>query len=107
MTRGRRRRVDEIPEEQAAVAGANIRVLRQRNRWSRAQVGDLMGWPSTSTVCAAEGRRDSRQRGFTAGEVQRLAGIFGVPARQLAARCANCEGNPPPGFACLTCGACR
>ena len=27
--RGRRRRVDEIPEDQAAVAGANIRVLRQ------------------------------------------------------------------------------
>jgi hypothetical protein len=57
-----------------------------------------MGWPSTSTVCAAEGRRNSRQRGFTAGKVQRLAGIFGVPARELTTRCTNCEGNPPAGL---------
>ncbi len=79
--------------------GANIRVLRQRKGWSQAQVAELMGWPSNSTVCAAEGRRGSRRRGFTAEEVERLADIFGVPARQLTTRCANCEGNPPAGFA--------
>ncbi len=108
MTPGRRRRVDEIPAGQSAVAGANIRVLRQRKGWSQAQVGELMGWPGNSTVCAAEGRRGSRQRGFTAGEAGRLAGIVGVPAAQLTTRCANCEGNPPAGFACLACGArCR
>ena len=76
--RGRRRRVDEIPAEQSAVVGANIRVLRLRNGWTQAQLGELMGWPTNSTVCAAEGRRDGRQRGFTAEEVERLAGIFGV-----------------------------
>jgi hypothetical protein len=64
-----------------------------------------MGWMSGSTVCAAEGRRDGRQRSFTTDEVQRLAGIFGVKPWQLTTRCANCEGHPPPGFACLTCGA--
>lgn len=105
MTPGRRRRVDEIPQEQSAVAGANIRVLRQRRGWSQAQVAELMGWPSNSTVCAAEGRRSSRQRGFTPAEVEQLAGIFGVPASELTTRCANCEGNPPAGFACLACGA--
>ncbi len=105
MTRGRRRRVDEIPAGQSVVAGANIRVLRQRKGWSQAAVGELMGWPSKSTVCAAEGRRGRRQRGFTAGEIERLAGIFGVPASHLTTQCANCEGNPPAGFACLTCGA--
>ena len=65
-----------------------------------------MGWPTTSTVCAAEGRRDGRQRGFTAEEVEQLATIFGAPPSQLTTQCANCAGHPPAGFACLTCGAC-
>jgi hypothetical protein len=37
-----------------------------------------MGWRSNSTVCAAEGRRSGRQRGFTPDEVQRLADISGI-----------------------------
>jgi hypothetical protein len=78
--------------------GANIRFLRQRKGWSQAQLGD-------PTVCAAEGRRGGRQRGLTADEVQRLGVIFGVPPRKLTTRCANCDGYPPAGFACLTCEA--
>ncbi len=105
MTQGRRRRVDEISVEQVAVVGANIRTLRLRKGWTQAELGELMGWPTAATVCAAEGHRDGRQRGFTAGEVERLAGIFGVPAWQLTTRCANCGGVPPTGFACLTCEA--
>ena len=102
---GRCRRVDEIPPDQAAVVGANIRVLRQQHGWNQAKLGELMGWPSNSTVCAAEGRRNGRQRGFTTQEVERLAAIFGVSPSQLTTRCANCGGHPPAGFACLTCGA--
>ena len=64
-----------------------------------------MGWPNASTVCAAEGRRNGRQRGFTAGKVRQLAAIFGVSFGQLTAQCANCGGHPPAGFACLACGA--
>jgi len=64
-----------------------------------------MGWSSNSTVCAAESRRNGRQRGFTTQEVERLAAIFGVSLSQLTTRCANCGGDPPAGFACLTCGA--
>ena len=52
-----------------------------------------MGWPAPSTVCAAEGHRDGRQRGFTIDEVQRLAAIFGCKPRQLMTRCANCVGD--------------
>ena len=92
--RGRRRRVDEIPEDQAAVAGANIRVLRQCHGWNQAKAGELMGWPGNSTVCAAEGRRNGRQRGFTTQEPERLAAIFGVSPSQLTTRCANCGGHP-------------
>jgi transcriptional regulator with XRE-family HTH domain len=103
--RGRRREVEVIPREQAAVVGANIRTLRRSKGWTQAQVGELMGWISNSTVCAAEGRRGGRQRNFTTDEVELLAGFFGVETRQLTTRCANCGGHPPTGFACLTCGA--
>jgi transcriptional regulator with XRE-family HTH domain len=102
---GRRHRVDELPATVCVVIGANIRVLRQRSGWTQAQLGELMGWPSNSTVCAAEGRRNGRQRGFTTHEVQRLAATFNVPTRQLIKRCAGCEGHPPVGFACMACGA--
>lgn len=70
-------------------------------------LGELMGWPTTATVCAAERHRGGRQRGFTAAEVTRLAGIFGVSPEHLTTQYANCRGHPPAGFACLTCGACR
>jgi transcriptional regulator with XRE-family HTH domain len=105
MTAGRRRRVDNIPERQTAIVGVNIRTLRQRKGWTQAELGELMGWPNASTVCAAEGRRNGRQRGFTAEEVRQLAAIFDVSCWQLAARCANCGSRPPAGFACLACGA--
>jgi transcriptional regulator with XRE-family HTH domain len=95
----------KIPEEQCAIVGANIRALRHRRGWSQTKLGELMGWPSASTVCAAEGHRGDRQRGITAGEVERLAAIFGVSPSQLTTRCVNCGGRPPAGFACLTCGA--
>jgi transcriptional regulator with XRE-family HTH domain len=67
---GRRRRADNIPKRQAAIIGANIRALRQRKGWSQAKLGELMGWQSASTVCAAEGRRHGRQRGFTTREIE-------------------------------------
>jgi transcriptional regulator with XRE-family HTH domain len=105
MTAGRRRRVDQIPADQCAVIGANIRTLRQRMGWSQAELGEQMSWPSNSTVCAAEGRRNGRQRGFTTDEVERLAAIFGVPVLQLMTWCTSCHGRPPTGFSCLSCGA--
>jgi hypothetical protein len=102
---GRKRRATQMPESESAIVGMNIRVLRQRNGWSQAKLGELMGWPTPSTVCAAEGRRGGRQRGFTTDEVNRLSVIFGVQLGKLTSLCANCEGYPPAGFTCLTCGA--
>ena len=102
---GRESGAQIIPKEQAAIVGANIRALRQRKGWPQNHVGELIGWVSNSTVCAAEGRRNGRQRSFTAYEVERLAGIFGVKTWQLTTRCTTCAGCPPTGFACLTCGA--
>ena len=95
----------KLPKDQCAIAAANIRTLRQRNGWTQATLGQLMGWPATSTACAAEGRRGNRQRAVTRTEIHRLAAIFGIPARQLLTQCATCGGHPPPGYACLACGA--
>jgi transcriptional regulator with XRE-family HTH domain len=95
----------KIPAEQSAIVGVNIRTLRQRKGWTQAKLGELMGWPSASTACAAEGHRDGRQRSFTTEEVEQLAAIFDVPPSKLPMRCANCGGHPPAGFACLACGA--
>jgi transcriptional regulator with XRE-family HTH domain len=95
----------KLPPAQCAIAAANIRVLRQRNGWSQAHLGQLMGWPAASTVCAAEGHRGDRQRRFARWEIEQLAAIFGVPAWQLLTRCATCGGQPPPGYACLACAA--
>ena len=103
--RGRRDVAGTIPQEQCAIVGANIRALRQRSGWTQARLGELMGWPTTATVCAAEGHRSGRQRGFTAGEVMQLAAIFDVSPSRLTTRSANCNSHPPAGFACLACGA--
>ena len=95
----------KLPPTQCAIAAANIRVLRQRNGWTQAQLGQLMGWPAPSTVCAAEGHRGDRQRRFARWEIDQLAAIFGITAAQLLTRCATCSGQPPAGYACLACGA--
>jgi hypothetical protein len=98
-------RAEEIPRTQAAIVGANIRALRHLHGLTQRQLGTLMGWPTVTTVCAAEGRRGGQQRGFTADEVAQLASIFDTTPAQLTSRCAHCDGHPPPGYACLTCGA--
>ena len=36
----------KLPPAECAIAAANIRVLRQRNGWSQAYLGELMGWPA-------------------------------------------------------------
>jgi hypothetical protein len=95
----------KITKEQSAVIGASIRALRQRRGWTQPTLGNMMGWPSASTVCAAEGHRNHRQRHFTTAEAEQLAAIFGVSSAQLMTRCATCGGQPPAGFACLSCGA--
>jgi hypothetical protein len=104
---GLHRRAAELSAPESAIVGANIRALRQRRGWTQSKLGELMGWQTPSTVCAAEGRRGGRQRAFTPDEVRRLGLIFGLPSWKLTTVCAQCDGNPPPGFACLACGASR
>ena len=78
MLAGRLAGWSQVRRSQAAVVGMNIRVLRQQHGWTQAKLGELMGWLSSSTVCAAEGRRNGRQRRFTTRDVERLAAIFSI-----------------------------
>lgn len=63
----------KLPPGPSAIAAANIRALRQRNGWTQARLGHLMGWVAPSTVCAAEGHRGNRQRRFARWEIDQLA----------------------------------
>jgi transcriptional regulator with XRE-family HTH domain len=95
----------ELPRDQRAVIGANIRAMRLERGWTQRQLGELMGWSSASAVCRVESNRGGRQRSLTVDELGRLAAVFNVNAQQLKVRCVTCRGRPPAGFACLTCGA--
>lgn len=44
----RRRRVDEVPEEQSVVVGTSIRALRLRRGWTQGKLDALMGWLKVS-----------------------------------------------------------
>jgi hypothetical protein len=48
-----------LAHDQSAVAAANIRALRQRNGWTQAHLGQLMGRTAPSIVCVAEGHEPS------------------------------------------------
>jgi len=67
MTPGRRRGSYELPAEEAAIVGINIRTLRQRKGWSQRQLGELMDWSYASTVCSAEGHRSGVSRSRRSG----------------------------------------
>ncbi|HET9973803.1 MAG TPA: helix-turn-helix transcriptional regulator [Streptosporangiaceae bacterium] len=105
MTAPQRGPAAKLPPALSAIAAANLRVLRQRHGWTQAHLSHLMGWGGAPTVCAAEGHRGGRQRRFAAWEIGHLAALFGITPAQLLTRCATCQGQPPPGYACLACKA--
>jgi transcriptional regulator with XRE-family HTH domain len=96
-----------VSENQLPTIGANVRALRQGMGWTQRHLAELLGWgPDASSVCRLEKEtKDGRRRNITMPELERLADIFDVAVWQLKARCVICDGNPPTGFACLTCGA--
>lgn len=104
---GRNHQLVFVPENQLPVIGANVRALRQAHGWSQRHLATLLGWgPDPSSICRLEKEaRDGRRRNITVPELERLADIFEVAVWQLKARCIVCDGSPPAGFACLTCGA--
>jgi transcriptional regulator with XRE-family HTH domain len=103
-----RRLTDEVPENQLATIGANVRALRQNMGWSQRKLAVAMGLGPRNVSAISRLEKpapDGRRRGLSVWELDTLANIFDVPAWQLKTRCVTCDGTPPAGFACLTCGA--
>jgi transcriptional regulator with XRE-family HTH domain len=105
---GRNHLVGFVPENQLPTIGANVRALRQGMGWSQRKLAVAMGLGAHNVSAVSRLEKaapDGRRRNITVLELERLADIFEVAAWQLKARCVTCDGKPPAGFACLTCGA--
>jgi excisionase family DNA binding protein len=91
---------ERLSAELSAIAGRNMRVLRERAGLKQAGLGKLLG-KGASGIC----RMEKGERRIACAELALLADIFGVAPAGLTGECQNCQGSPPPGFACLACGA--
>ncbi|MBE4735774.1 hypothetical protein [Streptomyces caniscabiei] len=97
----------------AEIISRNIRRLRRARGWTQAETAQrfsaITGQPqSNASWSAGEQVGKARQRGWTANDIAALAELFGVPVGDLfepQPPCRACDGKPPAGFACLTCGA--
>jgi transcriptional regulator with XRE-family HTH domain len=97
-----------VPENQLPVIGANVRALRQGRGWTQRKLAVAMGLGARNVSAVSRLEKaapDGRRRNITTCELDRLADILEVAVWQLKARCVTCDGSPPAGFACLTCGA--
>lgn len=87
---------------------ANVRLLRKARGMTMDQLVELVReagrpwWTSTVT------RIELCQRHLDADDLAVLAGVLDVTVQRLfeaVPPCAVCQGAPPAGFACLSCGA--
>ena len=97
-----------VPENQLPIIGANVRALRQGMGWTQRKLAVAMGLGAHNVSAVSRLEKaapDGHRRNITTHELNRLADIFEVAVWQLKTRCVVCDGSPPAGFACLTCGA--
>lgn len=86
---------------------ANIRRLRLAQGKSAQAVADetcTHGWAIDRHAIY---KIEERGRRVTVDELVSLAAVFDVRPQDLltpAAECPGCQGSPPSGFSCLTCG---
>lgn len=87
------------------VLAANMRRLRKTRGWTQKELGSRWG-VSLQVVNSLE--TGHRGREFSVNEAVAVAGIFGLPVADLlmpVLPCTTCQGAPPAGFTCRTCGA--
>jgi transcriptional regulator with XRE-family HTH domain len=93
----------------------NVRRLRRARGWTQAEAAkrfaEVAGAPSMSVASWSAGERapeTSRSKSWTANEIAALAELFDVSVGDLfepQMPCRSCDGTPPVGFTCNTCGA--
>ena len=105
MTVDRRLSEDSL----TAVVAANVRRLRTARHWSAEQLAGKLAanglpWERVTVSKMETGRRS----GVTVDELAHLGAVFGVEPWSLTsidAICQRCNGAPPFGYSCLSCGA--
>jgi transcriptional regulator with XRE-family HTH domain len=93
--------------------GVNVAALRKIRGWSQRALANetqSTGKPvGFSTICRMEkaARPDQDPVAVYIDDVVSLAAALGVTVQQLITppKCRACMDQPPPGFACRTCGA--
>lgn len=93
----------------------NVRRLRLARGWTQTEAiqrfGKVSGEPKFSVVTWSAAERapeTKRTKSWTANEIAALAETFGVPVGDLFEAqppCRACDGQPPAGFTCNSCGA--
>lgn len=85
---------------------ARMRALRKARGWSAQDLSHRLAEVGRETsrgiIASAE---TGRIEGCPVSLLYALAAVFEVPVETLTdPSCAHCQGNPPAGFACTTCG---
>ena len=85
-----------------AAFGRRLQREREARHWSLREAAEKSGFAAASTIMRAEQGSDVALSSAVA-----LAALYGVPLSVLLAEsaCEVCDGMPPVGFICATCGA--
>lgn len=92
----------------------NVRRLRRAKGWQQDEAASRMTaltgvkWTNGTWGSAERAPETGRTKSWTANEIAALAELFGVAIGELFIPteevCRACQGNPPAGFTCNTCG---
>ena len=87
----------------------NVRLLRHSHKLTIEALADLMGFTPAVITNIENGRPKlgSRTRHIDVDELSVLANIFGIAdpwSLTKTPECGTCNGAPPVGFKCNTCG---
>lgn len=88
-----------LSQSQSRTAGARIRGLRKALGWKQGELAAKAGIRQTMVSRSESGTVRMSPRTAAA-----IAAALGVSLEDLLAECGHCHGNPPAGFACLSCG---
>lgn len=114
-TRGTKPRLTADATHYARIVGRNVARLRNRRGLTQEQLAEEIskaGWRVSSSVISfiekgRAGRNPSHQhRNVSVDQLMAFAAFFECePADLLHPACRACDGCPPAGFTCNTCGA--